>query len=435
MKTIFRTLGLGALMAAFMAIGSLSAFGQDACADLDAINALDAKIRADYPKMETKQQAIDEGKQYLEKYGNCEVTKDFSTWLKGRVPIWEKDLVTQKTAADKKALHDRFDNAIKGKTYDDAFAATTEYIGKYPDDPTNIQQLVALGMIGPIETASAAKNTKYNANSEKFAKLAIEQLKSGNAKPKPDGNFGVFQLVCPNKDDCISVLTFGIGFMNWGNGNKQAAMPYYYEVTKIPGTYKSSPNVYGTIGDYYYETVAKMVDDVKNAIAAQSDSDTQEVREKKIADIKSKVAMLNGYAERSMDAYSRAYTFAKADASQKKLSDALYEKLKVLYQIRYQKTDGVDAWITSAVAKALPDPTSNVEPISDPDTSTSTGESGGGVGTANGSGVGAANGTGVGAPKGAALGTPKGTGVGAPSGTGVGNSAAAKTTVKPIKPR
>jgi tetratricopeptide (TPR) repeat protein len=426
MKTIFKALGLGALMTAFIAIGGLTTFAQDPCGDLDAINALDAKIRADYPKQETKKAAIDEGKQYLEKYGNCEVTKDFSNWLKGQIPKWEQAVSLGDKQKDQAALHTRFDTAIKNKTYDDAFAATTEFIGKYPDDPTNIHQMVALGMIGPIETASTAKNTKYNANSEKFAKMAIEQLKSGNAKPLDKGNFGVFQFVCASKDDCISVLTFGIGYMNYyGNNNKQAALPYYYEVTKIPGTYKTSPSVYSTIGDYYYETVAKMVEEVKAAIADQKDTDTDDVRQKKIADIKTKVAMLNGYTERAMDAYSRAYTFAKADASQKKLSDALYEKLKALYAVRTQKTEGVDTWISSAVTKPFPDPTSPVEPIADDST---TGDKGTGVGEANGTGVGAANGTGVGAAK--------GTGVGGANGTGVGNSAAAKTTpAKPAKPR
>jgi hypothetical protein len=432
MKTIFKTLGLGALMAAFMAIGGLTAFAQDPCADLDAINALDAKIRADYPKPETKSQAIDEGKQYLEKYGNCEVTKDFSTWLKGRIPVWEKDINERKNFARQKELHDKFDAAFNSKTYDDAFTAAGQYLAEFPNDASNINLIVTLGMVGPRETATS-KNSKFNANSEKYAKMAIEQLKTGNPTPSKSGGYG-FQLTCPSKDDCISTLTFGIGYMNYyGNNNKQAALPYYYEVTKIPGVYKTSPTVYSTIGDYYYETVAKMVEDVKAAIAAQSDSDTAEVREKKIADIKSKVAMLNGYTERAMDAYSRAYTYAKADASQKKLADSLYGKLKVLYEIRTQKTDGVDAWISSAVTKPFPDPTTPVQPIAD---DTSTGDAGTGVGEANGSGVGAANGTGIGASKGTGVGAPKGTGVGAANGTSVGNSAAAKTaTTKPAKPR
>src|SRR5947208_15051066 len=104
MKTIFKTIGIGTLMAAFVAIGGLTAFAQDACADLDAINALDAKIRADYPKLETKPQAIDEGKQYLEKYGSCPVTADFSGWLKGQIPKWEAAVSGARTADDKNKL-------------------------------------------------------------------------------------------------------------------------------------------------------------------------------------------------------------------------------------------------------------------------------------------------------------------------------------------
>src|SRR5262245_14919165 len=119
MKTIYRALGLGALTAAFMAIGSLTAFAQDGCGDLDAINALDAKIRADYPKTDTKPQAIEEGKQYLEKYGNCDVTKDFSTWLKGRIPVWEADVKRLATLKRQKELHDKFDAGFTSKTYDD----------------------------------------------------------------------------------------------------------------------------------------------------------------------------------------------------------------------------------------------------------------------------------------------------------------------------
>jgi tetratricopeptide (TPR) repeat protein len=374
MKTIFRTLGLGALTAAFMAIGGVTVFAQDPCADLDAINALDAKVRADYPKLETKPQAIDEGKQYLEKYGNCEVTKEFSGWLKGQIPKWEQIVAVDKKQKEQGPLNKRFDDAFTAKTYDDAFAAGSEYIAKFPDDPTNINRIVTLGMIGPRETAS--KNYKFNANSEKFAKMALDQLKNGNPTPTKSGGYG-FQLGCPSKEDCISTLTFGIGFMNfYGNNNKEAALPYYYEVTRIPGTYKNSPNVYSTIGDYYFETVSKLDVEVKAAIADQKDTDTDEVRQKKIADIKAKVALENGYTERAMDAYSRAYTFAKADASSKTLADTLYKKVQALYGVRFQKTEGVDTWISSAVAKPFPDPTSTVAPIADPETSGESGSTG-----------------------------------------------------------
>jgi hypothetical protein len=370
MKTIFKTIGIGTLMATFMAIGGLTAFAQDACADLDAINALDTKIRGEYQK--DKKAAIDDGKQYLEKYGVCPVTADFSGWLKGQIPKWEAAISKEKDVARQKELHDKFDAGFTNKTYDDSFTAATQYLSEFPSDTTNIDLIVTLGMVGPRESATN-KNFKFNANSEKFAKMAIDQLKSGNTTPLKSGVYG-YQISCANKDDCISTLTFGIGYMHWSSGDKQGALPYYYQVTQLPGIYRTSPNAYAAVGDYYYETVAKLVKEVQAAIDDQKPDDTPEVRQKKIDDIKAKSAMLNGYTERTMDAYSRAYTYALADPSSKKLADSLLEKLNVLYRIRTQKDpagDAVSAWIKTAVAKPFPDPTSTVAPIQD-DTATTT---------------------------------------------------------------
>jgi hypothetical protein len=376
MKMIVRTLGLGAVIAAFMAVGGVTAFAQDPCADLDAINALDTKIRADYPKMETKPQAIDEGKQYLEKYGSCPVSADFAGWLKGRIPAWENDVKTAKQAEIVGAATKRFDTAVSGKNWDDAFAAGSDYAAKFPDDPTLIHKYIPLALIGYSESYSS-KNYKFNANSEKYAKISLDLLKSGNAKPKSNGHFGAFQFECANKDECVSLLTFAMGYMTFkGDGNKQAGLPYLYEVTKLPGTFKSNAEVYGMIGDYYYETVRKLADEVKAQIADQKDTDPDDVKAKKEADIKAKIALLNGYTERAMDAYSRAYTFAKANPEGKAYSDNVYKTVQSLYNVRFAKTEGVDTWISSAVAKPFPDPTSAVAPIADAETTTGGGSTG-----------------------------------------------------------
>jgi hypothetical protein len=139
--------------------------------------------------------------------------------------------------------------------------------------------------------------------------------------------------------------------------------------------------------------------------------------------------MLNGYAERAMDAYSRAYSIAKADPKGAQYAAGVYKTIQTLYTVRFQnqKPEGVDAWITATVAKPFPDPTSAVTPVVDADTSGNTTGGGTGIGAANGSGVGAANGTGIGAAK--------GNGPGAANGNGVGNTAAKTTPAKPIKPR
>ena len=405
MKTIFRTLGLGAALVTVMAVGGISAFAQDACNDLDAINALDTKIRGEYQN--DKKSAVNDAKQYLEKYGNCPVTADFSGWLKGRIPVWEKDLDIQQKSGDQKRLHDKFDAGFTSKNFDDSFAAADEYLSKYPDDPSNISLIVTLGLVGPQQTV--AKNTKYNANSERYAKMAIDRLKSGNAVAKKDGKYG-FQLVCDSKDECISGLTFGIAYMNYyGNNKKEAALPYYYEVTKLPGAYKSNPYVYGTIGDYYFDTVLKLKDEViklqqaaKDLAAKPPAPDAPEDVKKKfeadvdaaIAAVNAKIALLNGYLERDLDAYSRAYSLAKNSAQDRQYADGIYKKLQGLYTARFPNPapgQGLDTWIASVASKPFPDPTSTVAPITD---DAAAGNKTGEVNTGN--GVGNGNGTGVG---------------------------------------
>ena len=439
MKTIFRTLGFGAVLTALFAVGGISAFGQnDACADVDGMNATYQTVLDNYKSQDIAvlQKAVDAAKQFLEKYGSCDVAKQNADWMKPKIATWEGIIKNgPKVAALKK-----FDASIQGKNWDDAYAAANDYLTKYPDDDYRIHVIVPLAWIGYKEALN--KNYKYDANSLKYSKMAVDLLKSGNVKAKTGDTYGSYDFTCTGKDECISLLTFAQAYITYnGDNNKQGALPIYYEVTKLPGSFAKYPAVYGTIGDFYFESVKKLGDEVKAKIADQKDTDPDDVKTKKEADIKSTIGMLNGYAERAMDAYSRAYTLAKADPKNAAYTANLYKVIQTLFTIRFQKQDGIDPWITAAVAKPFPDPTSPVTPIEpEPNTGT-TGDaavgspSGSGVGAANGSGVGAAKGTGMGTPSGTGMGAAKGTGTGTPSGSGTGNTATKTTPAKTIKPR
>jgi len=422
MKTIFRTLGLSAALAAMLAVGGISAFAQDACGDVDSINALYQSVLDNYKSTDVAvfSKAVDSAKQFLEKYGTCEVAKQNADWIKANVGKWDARLAGMKTDAVRGPILKRFDDSVKAKSWDPAYAAVDEFMTKFPNDPYTIHVTVPLAWIGYQEAQKS--NYKYDANALKYAKLSLDMLRAGNLTPKTGGTYGTFEYTCASKDECISFLTYAEGFITYyGENNKQAALPYYYEVSKLPGSFKNNPAVYATIGDYYYESVKKQADQVKAKIADQKDTDPDDVKAKKEADIKAAIGMLNGYTERAMDAYSRAYSLAKADPKGADYAAKVYKTLQTLYTVRFQKQDGIDAWIASAVTKPLPDPTSTVTPVVDADTSgNSTGGTGTGVGAANGNGVGAANGTG--------MGTVNGTGMGAANGTGVGNAAASKTT-------
>jgi len=420
MKTIFKSFGLGALLTALLAVGGISAFGQDQCADVDTMNATYQAVLDNYKSADpaTFQKAVDSGKQFLEKWGACDVAKQNADWIKGNMPKWEAKLKGLQVDAVRGPILKRFDTAIQGSNWDEAYAAGNEFLTKFPDDPYRIHVIVPLGWIGYKEALN--KNYKYDANAIKFSKMAVDLLRAGSLQAKPGDNYGTFGLTCTGKDECVSLLTFGQAYMTYfGENNKQAAVPIYYEVTKLPGSFGKAPAVYGTIGDYYFESVKKIGDDLKAKIADQKDTDPDDVKAKKEADIKATIAMLNGYAERAMDAYSRAYTIAKADPKAGTYAANLYKAIQQLYTIRFQKQDGIDPWISATVAKPFPDPTSPVTPIEPEPTST---------GVASGNGMGAANGSGVGTPSGTGLGTPSGNGLGKPGGTGMGNAAAAKTT-------
>jgi hypothetical protein len=377
MKTIFRTFGIVALLAVFLAVGGLSAFGQDC--DTAAIEAQYGLVTANYKSQDlaTFKKAVEAAKTFLEKYGTCEPAKESADWVKKKLPDWEKSLADWEGAAAKAAVLGRFDQAVNTKNWDVAYAAGNEFASKYGDSPEFISYVAyPLGVIGLYQ--SYDKNYKYNADTLKYSKMTIDLLRSGKQSMKKDAKgtvtpdaYGVWNIACKGRDECISELTLAQAYITYfASGNKTEGIAKYYEVTKIPGRHKNNPEVYGIIGDYYFDSVKKLVEDLKAKVADQKDTDTDEVRQKKEADYNQTKGMLNGYAERAMDAYSRAYNIAKADQKTKAYADTVYKQIQALYTVRFQKQEGIDAWIAARVSQPFPDPTSAVAPVIDAETST-----------------------------------------------------------------
>lgn len=428
MKTILRFAGMGMLLAAFMAVGTTAGFAQDNCADVDGYTALDAKIRENIGKIATLQIAVDSGKQYLEKYGECEATKDFAEWLKIQIPKWEERLEKKRLGDILTALFARYDDGIKLEKYDESYAAGKEILTKQPD---NIHIILPLGLIGLYQSYN--NNYKYNDDTVRFANMALAKFKSGVAQPKTDKDgkpkldkngkplYGVFQFEM-NKEDAISELTYALGYINfWAKKDKKAALPYYYEVSQMEGRYQKEPRVFATVGSYYLEEAGKLGTEIAALIKKLEAATTDEEKLKLDGEAKAKVGLFNGYTERAMDAFGRARSVAPDKTpAEKKYKDDINKTLQDLYKRRFEKTDGLDTWVATSVAKPFPNPTSEVTPIIDPEPETTTTSS---IGAANGSGVGAANGSGQGAAN--------GSGVGAANGRGVGTPAAKPAVAKP----
>ncbi|MFM9905983.1 MAG: hypothetical protein ACKVQJ_15580 [Pyrinomonadaceae bacterium] len=424
MKTIFRSLNIGLILASIIAFGAVAGFAQDPCADAEGQTTLGDKVRAQYADktIEGRKAFVESGKQFLEKYGACEPAKELSDYLKVQIPKVEgiiKEMIRAKRIAE---LTGRFDTALKGKNWDAVYAAGKEILQEFPDEFRTVE--IVLGAIGGEEAFKA--NFKYNDDALRFAKQSITDLEGGKpfilgGKPR----FGLslkdsYNFEFATKEDAIGWLNLYIGYIiQVGQKNKVAAAPYLFKATQAADTAKN-PVPYELIGGYYFDELNKIVEQIQIKAKDQKDTDAPDVAQKKIDDIKALVAMSNGTSERAMDAFSRAYTFGK-DAPYKA---RMKKNVEDAYKLRFSKTEGVDAWIAGVAAKPFINPTTPIAPISDPEPVKTDAS---GVSAANGTGVGAANGTGVGAAN--------GSGVGAANGTGVGNGAAPKTVVNttPVK--
>ena len=152
MKTIFRSTMTTLVFATLLALGAVAAFAQDPCSASEGITKLDTTIRELLPKKGTQDRkaAIDAGKQFLEKYGACPGTKDFSDYLTATVPKLEKIYAAQVEAERKQKLIDKFNAGLDNKNWDDVYSSGKDLLAGYPDELRVIE--VVLGSIGLDET-------------------------------------------------------------------------------------------------------------------------------------------------------------------------------------------------------------------------------------------------------------------------------------------
>lgn len=389
-------MGVAVLLSGFAATG---AFAQDdPCADIDGATAVYDKFTGSYAKklpanpdvaalqgaISDKQGAIESGKQFLEKWGNCEAWKDQVAFVKPWVPKLEKQIDALKLQIQ----YVNFDTGMQAKNWDAVYSAGKEIDRMAPDK--SVDQLIVLGMIGLVESYN--KNNKYNDESLNYARKAIDKMNSGTQSV--NGKWGVFQFAFGSKENAISELSYATGYiLYYGKGDKKGGVAQMYKISQMPGSKKDYAPLFATIGEFYLSEAEPIGKEIAAKIEAIKTATTDGEKLKIDAEVKEKVALFNGYTERAMDAFSRAWNFAKTDTpAGQKYKDGLYKQIQDLYKRRFDKDDGVSSWVSTAVAKPLPDPASAVQPVTDPDIDKATTT----TGDANGTGVGAANGTGVG---------------------------------------
>ncbi len=376
MKTIFRFLALGILMTVFSAVTVTSSFAQDQAAEKAALYKT-YMDNYDKPEIEKIETAIKAAKEYVEKFGANAADKEQVDYFKTAVPELEKSVAQIKQAKGdaekakvKQALFTRFDKGVKGTNGKadpvETYAAGKEIIAQ---DPDFVDVILVLGSVGFDQAVLPTPVDTYNEDTIQYAKMAIQKLEANKASKT--GDFGVLQYSYKNKDypdgkaNALGWMNYNIGYITYyrqGKDNpakKKEALPYLYKATQYTSFNQKNPFLYQTIGAWYLDEAIKIDKDRKVKITAAGDKDTDETL--------AMLAMQKGYADRAIDAYARAYKFAKDDKSSKKeYTDNLNARLKELYVFRYDgKTEGIDEFVASVQSKPLPDPSAAITPVKD----------------------------------------------------------------------
>jgi len=392
MKTIYRQLFFGAILAVAVAAGSIAATAQTATPDPcePAVAAYTEWTKLfELKDLPSRKSAVEKGKDIVSKYANCEAVKDGVKYISDSLPGMEAAIKRIEEKGYETVLLKRFDDSMKAKNWDEVYASGKEVISKYVDvevnssDTPEVQKQkkdradkyraakLVLGSIGLDETGKTPSNTKWNDDTIKYAKASIADIEAG----KTFAAWGVSPFSYKGKEDALGWMNYTIGFILFNDKkDKKGASDYMFKASQVGPETKVNPVVYTTLASFYITDLNKNIEELK-ALPGPADGDTPEVKEQKFQAIKSKTGMVNGAAERVMDAYARAYNFAPV--ANKAYRDGVKASFKQIYDIRFQKPDAatptVDAWITSAAAKPLVNPATPISPVIDPEkTSTAT---------------------------------------------------------------
>ncbi len=373
MKKVFRFSGMAAVAAAFIGFAASASLAQDqSCADTDGQTAMYTKFTELYPKTDiaSRKEALNSAKSFVEKYGACEAVKEQNDYFKAAIPKMEEAIKKIEEGQAMAELFKRFDAAV-GRTPDaskpdEVYAAGKEILAKQPD---NINIIVAMGIVGAAHS-TAANNYKYANDGLQYANMALSKVKGGakftKKNDKGEEIAGAF-WTDRTRPEAISDLTYSVAYLTYfGKKDKATALPMFYELSQ--GPQKDNPLIYGIIGDHYVEQVKPVTEQIRLKIAEQSAAGTTEERKIALEDeIKQQVALFNGYNERILDAYGRAYKVTKDTPANKAYRDNLYKIMQDVYKRRFEKETGLDAYISQTVAKPFPNPTSEVTPVTDPE--------------------------------------------------------------------
>jgi tetratricopeptide (TPR) repeat protein len=371
-------------MSGFAVAGATSAVAQDPaatpapdpCEATAAVRGpIEEKIRTNYNTQDInlRKEVNNAGDGYLKTYANdaCEAVKAFATYLNGYLP-GSKDWVTKtERKRNLDALFAKWAPATRANNWDESYNLGKQILAI---DPDALNVILVMGSIGLDETLKTPRITKYNDDTLKYAKIAIEKLNAG--KTSNDFGFHTFTyavrdaekkaIIPASKENALGWMNYTIGAVTYfGLNNKKDSLPYLYKATQLNSQTKTLPQVYGILGDYYFDEVVRLGEEIKTKTIEAGMKDTDET--------KALIALQKGYTERAIDAYARAQNAVPTtDTARKAYRDGIGKRIETLYKVRFDNVDGIAAFVKTQLAKPLPDPTVAPTPIieAEPDPAT-----------------------------------------------------------------
>jgi len=272
----------------------------------------------------------------------------------------EANLAKVEKAAREAEIANRFNAAIKASNWDEVYKSGKELLAEDADKYRPV--VLVLGSIGYDETAKATAVTKWNDETIRFAKMAIADIESG----KTFSSFGIVPFDYGNKENAVAWMNLSIGYiLTFDKKVKKEAAPYLYKATQAASDTKTNANTYDAMGSFYFDEAAKLEAEIKAMRADIKDSDAPDVIKTKVDAMNNKIGILNGTLERAMDAYARAWNTAPNTPAAKAYKDIKMKTIEALYEARFDKKDGVKAWVDAAIAKPIPNPSTAVTPVVD----------------------------------------------------------------------
>ncbi len=357
MKTLFRVLSLGIVLTAFSAL----TFAQEKTAEDLAKDYATYKTEKAKPCGQ-RSAAVTLGKSIVDTYEKIEAVRVDNeaviNFVKKDYPVIE--------AADAKCNREKlYNESFKAKKWAEFLTVSKEVITAEGDTPLALDLMLTHVSVG-YDRAVLDKNDTYNNETLNYAKLVLQKIESGKTPAKlgnpPAFQWGVYDSF-KTKENAQSWMNYIIGWEMYYKMNQKnkESLAYMYKSTQIGNEKKNDTVIYTNIGSFYSEEAVSLYTDYTAKRKANNNEETDET--------KSLLALARGYADRSIDAFGRAYKIATATGStatptyKKSLADKLTELYKFRFNITEAKQPDVDKYVADLVAKPMPDPSTAVTPV------------------------------------------------------------------------